>query len=183
MEKSKKEWEDLDIRPVSSRSRRLGYCVRGQEMKSGGVVSQIPESLKDADVSVCGVKGFMTDEMRAFEDGKGGEELVPCAAVACLEIADSPIHVHGETLETYIILSGRGQMVVGDEVVELSQGTVVTLPPGVKHGACSADDTPIKVLMTFSPGLAPKQTPAYRDEKILNPSTRTYLAESAAKLE
>ncbi len=145
-------------------------------MKAGGVVSHIPENLDGADVSVCGVKGFMTDEVRVFDDGTGGEEQVNCAAIACLEIMDSPIHVHGETVETYIILSGAGKMLVGDEVVELSQGVVVTLPPGVRHGACSMGETPLKVLMTFSPGLAPKELPAYRDEKILEPSTRAYLA-------
>jgi mannose-6-phosphate isomerase-like protein (cupin superfamily) len=169
------EWKDLDTKAVLERSERVGFCVRGQEVVNGGVVSQIPESLDGADVSVCGVKGFMTDEIRDFDDGKGGTERVACAAVACLEITDSPLHVHGETLETYIILGGRGKMVVGDRIVELREGTVVTLPPGVPHGACAEGDAPLKVLMTFNPGLAPKQQPAYRDEKILEPSTRKYI--------
>lgn len=173
-------WKELDIREVLGRSERVGYCVRGQEVGAGAVVTQIPDSLEGAAVSVCGVKGFMVDEVRDFDNGEGGLDRIACASVACLEIIDAPVHVHGDTVENYIILQGRGSMIVGDKVIELREGTVVTLPPGVRHGACSTGSEPLKVLMTFSPGMAPKEHPAYRDEKILAASTRAAIAAHAA---
>ncbi len=176
MSKSADAWKGLDIKEVLARSTQVGFCVRGQETCRGAVVSRIPESLADAELSVCGVKGFMIDEVRDFDDGEGGLVRIHCASVACLEITDAPVHVHGDTVENYIILKGRGSMIVGDEVVELREGTVVTLAPGVRHGACATGSEPLKVLMTFSPGMAPKQQPAYRDEKILEASTRAVIA-------
>ena len=144
-------------------------------MASGGVASKIPENLDNLDVSVCGAKAFMTDELRVFQDTKGGGTIVHCAAVACLEIKDSPIHIHQDTLETYVVLSGSGKMLIGDEVFDLSEGSVLTLPPGIRHGAYAIGDQPLKVLITFNPGLAPKEQAEFRDETVLEESTKDYL--------
>ncbi len=167
----------MDITNLKEHSQSLGFRLRGGQLTGGAVVSRIPDSLAGAEMSICGIKGFMVDEVREFRDAAGASTSVDCAAVACLEITDSPVHMHGETLETYIILQGSGRMLVGDEVIVLEPGIVVTLPPGVPHGACSDSDEPVKVLMTFTPGLAPKDLPAYRDEKILHHSTRDVIAD------
>lgn len=148
----------------------LGYGIRGQDNFSGGaVISQIPESLDGADVSVCGVKGFMIDQRREFTGPDGEKEAIPCATVAALEITDSPVHVHSQTLETYVILEGEGKMVLDDSVHSVKKGNVILIPPNVHHGIVSTDpDVPVKVLLTFAPGLAPKEHPRHRDEQIIH---------------
>ena len=126
----------------------------------------IPQTL-EAEQSVCGLKAFLIDERRSFPSPDGGMVEVDCAKVADLDIVDSPVHVHGETLETYHVLSGQGKMVMGEEIVAVQAGSMVLIPPGVPHGLCSDSEEPLRVVMTFTPGLASVQDEAYRDEKIL----------------
>lgn len=110
----------------------------------------------------------MIDEARLFADADGNTHEIPCARVACLEITDSPVHVHAETVETYHILAGTGRIVLDDEVREVSPGSLILLPPGVQHGLMShSPDQPVRVLMHFTPGLAPVQESRFRDEVII----------------
>ena len=56
-------------------------------------------------------------------------------------------------------------------VCDVKAGHIILVPPGVQHGLASDDpDCPLKVLMTFHPGLAPVEMPAFRDEKIVYPN-------------
>ncbi len=145
----------------------MGFKVRGQEPQEAPL-AMIPQSLANADVSVCGVKGFMIDETREFINAEGQPEVVDCASIAALEITDSPVHVHGVTHEVYTILKGTGKMILGNKVVDVQEGNVITLPPGVEHGLVSDDPAiPVKVLLSFKPGLAPKTKPEFRDEAII----------------
>lgn len=156
-------------------SRTLGWLERGGAPAPGAVAVDLPDELVGAERSVCGVKGFLVDERRLFQCEDGSGETVDCARVAALDIEDSPVHVHGETVETYHILKGRGRMVLGDRVLDVKDGKMILIPPGVPHGLCARDDNPLRVLMTFSPGLAPVSFPEFRDEKILHASTRARL--------
>ncbi|MCC5788845.1 MAG: cupin domain-containing protein [Opitutales bacterium] len=159
-------------------SRTLGFLQRGSNATTDVVVSRLPADLAGAEESVCGLKAFLIDERRAFANGDQ-ESVIDCARVAVLDITDSPVHVHGETVETYQILSGEGQMVLGPEVRPVSSGDFILLPPGLPHGLVSTDpEKPVRVLMTFSPGMAPVAAEQFRDEKILFPSTKDYLRES-----
>ena len=154
------------------RSVSKGFQERGKGAPNKEpVVVQIPAGqLEGAEQSVCGVKGFLVDETRIFVDDQGQSHEVSCAKVAALDIHDSPVHVHGETLETYHVISGSGRMVLNDEVVSLSAGSFVVLPPGVEHGLCSDTDEPLRVVMTFTPGLASVNDQAWRDERICYPA-------------
>ena len=63
-------------------------------------------------------------------------------------------------------------MILGNEpnekVVEVQEGSLIVLPPGQAHGIVSDDPSvPVKALLVFTPGLAPKDQPEFRDEKIL----------------
>ena len=148
------------------------FVLRGQSFQKGAVVSQIPENLNEEKLSVCGIKGFMVDELREFETETGESVQVNCAAVAALEINNSPVHVHATTTEIYVILQGSGKMFLGDKVVDVKKDNVIVIPPGTPHGLMSNNpNEAIKVLMTFSPGMAPIEHEAFRDETILCPST------------
>ena len=156
-------------------SRTIGHCHRGSEVGSQAVIASIPADLRGHDMSFCGVKGFMIDQVREFSRPESAPATIACAMVATLEITNSPVHVHSETTETYTVLQGEGQMVLGDEVTNVKEGMVVVVPPGIQHGLMSTIDTPIRVLMTFSPGLAPKEHEAYRDEASCGITTKRWI--------
>jgi len=163
-------------------SRRIGFALRGEENVTGKcLVTELPET-PAGEVSCCGAKDFLIDEIREFTDEAGSPVQIRCASSAVLEMTDAPIHLHATTLEYYIVLAGSGKMVLGNEpeerIVPVREGSIIMLPPGQAHGIVSDDpDIPVKALLTFSPGLAPKDQLAYRDEQIIHPRTSTRLAE------
>ena len=150
----------------------IGFAQRGEDsITDQCLVVDIPGT-PAGEVSVCGAKDFLIDEVRRFTDADGNAVDVRCASSAVLEMTDSPVHLHSCTLEYYIVQSGKGKMVLGNEpnerVVEVQEGSVIVLPPGQAHGIVSDDPSvPIKALLVFTPGLAPKEQPEFRDEKIL----------------
>lgn len=134
------------------------------------------------DVSVCGAKSVLIKELREFKTANNASKPIQCAAVAVLEITDSPVHVHEYTLEHYIILSGRGKLIIGadgeEQVVDVQEGSVALLPPGQPHGLVSDDSNiPVRALLTFTPGMVPKEEPEFRDEKIIHLRTSERLQE------
>jgi mannose-6-phosphate isomerase-like protein (cupin superfamily) len=172
--------KEFDVKFFNKKSRTIGFCRRGSSERENAVISQIPDDLSGSPMSVCGVKGFLIDEIREFEDEKGKKHKVPCASVAALDIIDSPVHVHGETIETYLILAGFGKMVLDQRVCDVKPGHIILVVPGAQHGLVSDDvKSPLKVLMTFHPGLAPIEMPAFRDEKIVYANASRRIVEIA----
>ena len=55
------------------------------------------------------------------------------ANVHVTHIRDSARHYHLQCTELYYILEGTGQMELDGDVVELTPGTVVLIPPGMAH--------------------------------------------------
>ena len=168
-------FEELKLKMSRISAKTIGYCRRGEALSSDPVVACIPDDMQAQDVSFCSVKGFMIDEVRKFTKEGFPPVTIACAMVATLEIIDSPLHVHSQTTETYTILEGEGRMVLADKVVNLKKGMVVAIPPGNQHGLASTTGSPVKVLMTFSPGLAPKEHEAFRDEASLGISTKSWI--------
>lgn len=175
-----------DMRAQILDAQRLGFSLRGsEEVTSQCLVAEMPDT-PAGEVSCCGAKDFLIDEIREFMDSEGKPVQVRCASSAILEMTDAPIHFHASTLEYYIILSGSGKMVLGrgasEKIVSVQEGSVVLLPPGQPHGIVSDDpELPIKALLTFSPGLAPVSEPDYRDEEIVYARTSERLKELEAK--
>ena len=154
------------------KAKRIGFAIRGSDAVTGEcLVADIPGT-PAGELSCCGAKDFLIDEIREFTDSAGKPVQIRCASSAILEMTDAPVHMHAETTEYYIILEGSGRMVLGsgddERVVEVQKGSVVLLQPGQPHGIVSDDpEEPVKALLTFSPGLAPVSEPDYRDEAIL----------------
>jgi mannose-6-phosphate isomerase-like protein (cupin superfamily) len=172
--------KEFDTKVFSKKSRTVGFCRRGSSERENAVISRIPDDLSGSPMSVCGVKGFLIDEIREFEDEKGKTHRISCASVAALDITDSPVHVHGETIETYLIFAGSGKMVLDRRICDVKPGHIILVPPGVQHGLASDDlKCPLKVLMTFHPGLAPVGMPAFRDEKIVYANASRRIVEIA----
>ncbi len=150
----------------------LGFAPREcEQITDECILIDIPGT-PAGEVSVCGAKGFLIDQFRQFTNADGQAVDVRCAAAAVLEMTDAPVHVHASTLEYYIVQAGKGKMILGNEpnerVVDVQEGSILMLPPGQAHGIVSDDpDVPIKALLIFTPGLAPKDQPEFRDEKIV----------------
>jgi quercetin dioxygenase-like cupin family protein len=73
---------------------------------------------------------------------------------------------------------GQGE---SERIVPVKEGSVILLPPGQAHGVVSDDpETPVKALLTFSPGLAPVSQPEFRDEAILHARTSERIEELEA---
>jgi len=166
----------LKMQAQALAARRIGFALRGSDEISGQcLVAEIPGT-PAGEVSCCGAKDFLIDEIREFTGPDGQPVQIRCASAAVLEMTDAPVHLHAATLEYYIILAGSGKMVLGqgdsEKIVAVKEGSVVVLPPGQPHGIASDDpDVPIQALLTFTPGLAPVSQPVYRDDAIIHART------------
>lgn len=75
------------------------------------------------------------------------------ASVHIVDIrADSERHYHRTFTEIYTCLEGKGVLELDGSIVSLTPGTVVMIPPGVRHRAypASADET-LRILNTAVP--------------------------------
>ena len=61
------------------------------------------------------------------------------------------LHVHRVQEETFYVVEGECEWLVGERVVRAAPGTYLFLPPGVPHDIRNASDRPARVLMTVSP--------------------------------
>ena len=63
-----------------------------------------------------------------------------------------PMHIHQNEDEHFIVLEGSLHIANGDEVFDAPVGTSVTIKKGVSHAWCNLVDTPLRMLVVFSPG-------------------------------
>jgi mannose-6-phosphate isomerase-like protein (cupin superfamily) len=173
-ELSDAEREELKrtLRARTMEAEHLGYLLAGTDAPSAQCVVAEMAGIAGGDVSVCGAKTILIEELRRFETEGGGSKDIRCASAAVLEMTDSPVHVHANTIEHYTVLSGHGKFILGsgaeERVVAVQPGSVVLLPPGQPHGIVADDpNAPIRALLMFTPGLAPKEEPEFRDEEVV----------------
>jgi mannose-6-phosphate isomerase-like protein (cupin superfamily) len=78
-------------------------------------------------------------------------------AYACLEnIAQkgtgSPLHIHHNEDEHFLILEGTAHLVLGEKTIDLPAGQTITLPRGIPHAWSNKSDVPLRSLVMFNPG-------------------------------
>ena len=78
-------------------------------------------------------------------------------AFAMLElVADprngAPMHIHKNEDEHFIVLEGTLHIANGDKTLDAPAGTAVTVRKGVPHAWCNLSETPLRMLLVFSPG-------------------------------
>lgn len=71
------------------------------------------------------------------------------------------VHRHPDHEQVYVIVRGRGVMQVGDEMREVSEGTLVFIPPGAAHAIKNASDEPLVFVSATSPPFDPAELDAY----------------------
>jgi quercetin dioxygenase-like cupin family protein len=68
-----------------------------------------------------------------------------------------PSHYHRSCTEVFCITGGRGQMTIGDTLLELSVGDIVMCEPGEVHDARNYTDDPF-VYIVFKTNVVPDDT-------------------------
>jgi mannose-6-phosphate isomerase-like protein (cupin superfamily) len=65
----------------------------------------------------------------------------------------APPHLHTSATELFVVLGGRLQVLVGEEVEVLEVGDVLIVPPGTHHAFAPAAGSDADFLVVFSPGM------------------------------
>ena len=63
-----------------------------------------------------------------------------------------PLHIHGKEDKHFIVVEGTLDIANGDRRWDAPAGTSVTVRRGVPHAWCNPSDTPLRMLVIFSPG-------------------------------
>ena len=67
-------------------------------------------------------------------------------------------HVHDVEYQVLYVLEGLCDVELGDDqAVECGPGTVIEIPPKVSHFVASKGETPLKILVLYSPPLPPRE--------------------------
>ncbi len=66
--------------------------------------------------------------------------------------------IHQHVDQFFRIESGRGRVVLNDEVTEVSDGFAIVVPAGTKHNLINIGDTPLKLYTIYSPANHPDGT-------------------------
>lgn len=75
-----------------------------------------------------------------------------CMGYVTLEPNGGQVPWHDqESEEVYFVVSGRGEMCIGDERQELSGGQAVNIPPGSFHQITNIGDDPLTMIYCYGP--------------------------------
>jgi mannose-6-phosphate isomerase-like protein (cupin superfamily) len=74
-----------------------------------------------------------------------------------LEVVADPrngmaMHIHKNEDEHFIVLAGTLRIANGETTLDARAGTAVTVSKGTPHAWCNLSDTPVRMLIIFSPG-------------------------------
>ena len=80
-------------------------------------------------------------------DTDGGYEVVE---ENCGPGFQSRAHIHSRSFETFYVMEGSAEFVVGEDIFTGVPGSCIHIPPGVPHQVTSKDG--VRMLMVYSPG-------------------------------
>ncbi len=67
-------------------------------------------------------------------------------------------HYHQESEEVYLVTSGSGRLLLGDEVGPISAGDCIVIPPGTIHQLHADSDAPLVVVCSCVPPYSHEDT-------------------------
>ncbi len=62
-------------------------------------------------------------------------------------------HAHDDFVDSFYVLAGEAEFVVGDDVFRAGPGSFVAAPPGVTHGFRNAADSELRMLNVHAPNV------------------------------
>jgi mannose-6-phosphate isomerase-like protein (cupin superfamily) len=116
--------------------------------------------------SICGVNTRHTAEAPVHVRGDGhvshlllaggdfGSRHLAITWVECEPGSQQALHAHPESEQAYVIVAGRGTMIVGDEERTVDAGTLVYIPPRADHAIRATGDGHLVYLSATSPPFA-----------------------------
>lgn len=93
--------------------------------------------------------------------GQFGSKNLAITWVDCAPGSMQAVHGHPDNEQVYVIVRGRGVMQVGDEMEEVSEGTLVFVLPGSAHAIKNTSDQPLVFVSATSPPFDPDELDAY----------------------
>jgi mannose-6-phosphate isomerase-like protein (cupin superfamily) len=60
-------------------------------------------------------------------------------------------HTHEDHVDSFYVLEGEAEFLLGDEIVRAGPGTFVAAPPGLVHGFKSVGDVDLRILNVHAP--------------------------------
>jgi mannose-6-phosphate isomerase-like protein (cupin superfamily) len=96
--------------------------------------------------------------------GKGdfGSANLAITWVECGPNSQQPLHAHPGAEQAYVIVRGRGEMIVGDEREEVGSGTMILIPPGTDHAIRNPSDETLVYVSAASPPFEPADVGDWR---------------------
>jgi mannose-6-phosphate isomerase-like protein (cupin superfamily) len=96
--------------------------------------------------------------------GKGdfGSKDLAITWVECGPNSQQPLHSHPGAEQAYVIVRGRGEMIVGDEREEVGPGTMILIPPGRDHAIRNPSDQRLVYVSAASPPFVPADVGRWR---------------------
>jgi mannose-6-phosphate isomerase-like protein (cupin superfamily) len=64
----------------------------------------------------------------------------------------SPVHIHHNEDEHFLILEGTAHLLLGEEKIDVPAGQTITLPRGVAHAWSNKSNVPLRMIALFNPG-------------------------------
>lgn len=65
--------------------------------------------------------------------GQFGSRQLAVTWVQAAPGSQQPLHAHADSEQVYVVVSGRGRMIVAGEEQEVHAGELVFIPPGAEH--------------------------------------------------
>ena len=89
--------------------------------------------------------------------GKGDFDSANLAItwVECEPNSQQDLHAHPGAEQAYVIVRGRGEMIVGNEREAVGPGTMILIPPGTHHAIRNPNDETLVYVSAASPPYAP----------------------------
>jgi mannose-6-phosphate isomerase-like protein (cupin superfamily) len=69
--------------------------------------------------------------------------------------SEQPQHEHPENEQAYVIVAGRGEMLVGDDRLDVEPGTLVLVPPRTRHAIRNTGRETLTYVSATSPPFEP----------------------------
>jgi mannose-6-phosphate isomerase-like protein (cupin superfamily) len=96
--------------------------------------------------------------------GKGdfGSANLAITWVECGPNSQQPLNAHPGAEQAYVIVRGRGEMIVGVEREEVDSGTMILIPPGTDHAIRNPSDQTLVYVSAASPPFEPADVGRWR---------------------
>jgi mannose-6-phosphate isomerase-like protein (cupin superfamily) len=88
-----------------------------------------------------------------LDKGQFGSQNLTITWVEGAPESQQSSHSHNANEQAYVMVRGRGLMMVGDESQEVGPGTVIFVPPNTKHSIKNIGEEPLLFIGVTSPPL------------------------------